>query len=331
MIQGTRQKSPHPRTGGYPGTFLATSTESASCESDRRVSTVLQSHILAAKSVTNIIKSSLGPRGTFRTMALFHGYCTDACLAQYVTFTSLLPPKPARLNPFSQPTPGLDKILISPDGDITVTNDGATILGQMEVDHQIARLLVEVSLERSARSVAEVVGLEMWKVERACDGVVGMREVAESLVMSSTRVRRVRHGHRRSKSFQDPDCCVEIALRKSTFAIVRHTTTRAWTFTYCTSPRITGAVNQVLTTPFRAPPSFRFQNPKTMRSETVQPVSSVSQHLPLPVLTILAVAFDPNPSHVPHSPRRCPPFSGSLPPGPRYTSHSYRGWLRAGL
>lgn len=26
---------------------------------------------------------------------------------------------------------GLDKILISPDGDITVTNDGATILGQV--------------------------------------------------------------------------------------------------------------------------------------------------------------------------------------------------------
>lgn len=40
---------------------------------------------------------------------------------------------------------GLDKILISPDGDITVTNDGATILGQMEVDHQIAKLLVQLS------------------------------------------------------------------------------------------------------------------------------------------------------------------------------------------
>nr|XP_019010772.1 T-complex protein 1 subunit epsilon [Kwoniella pini CBS 10737]OCF49553.1 T-complex protein 1 subunit epsilon [Kwoniella pini CBS 10737] len=62
----------------------------------------IRSHILAARSVTNIIKSSLGPRG-------------------------------------------LDKILISPDGEITVTNDGATILGQMEVEHQIAKLLVEVS------------------------------------------------------------------------------------------------------------------------------------------------------------------------------------------
>lgn len=43
------------------------------------------------------------------------------------------------------PFPGLDKILISPDGEITVTNDGATILGQMEVEHQIAKLLVQLS------------------------------------------------------------------------------------------------------------------------------------------------------------------------------------------
>lgn len=40
---------------------------------------------------------------------------------------------------------GLDKILISPDGEITVTNDGATILGQMEVEHQIAKLMVQLS------------------------------------------------------------------------------------------------------------------------------------------------------------------------------------------
>ncbi|RKP23584.1 chaperonin containing TCP1 subunit 5, partial [Syncephalis pseudoplumigaleata] len=61
-----------------------------------------KAHILAAKTVANIIKSSLGPRG-------------------------------------------LDKILISPDGDITVTNDGATILNDMEVEHQVAKLLVQLS------------------------------------------------------------------------------------------------------------------------------------------------------------------------------------------
>lgn len=62
----------------------------------------IKSHILAAKTVAQIVKTSLGPRG-------------------------------------------LDKILISPDGDITVTNDGATILSQMEIGHHVAKLLVELS------------------------------------------------------------------------------------------------------------------------------------------------------------------------------------------
>lgn len=39
----------------------------------------------------------------------------------------------------------MDKMLISPDGEVVVTNDGATIMDQMEVQHQTARLLVELS------------------------------------------------------------------------------------------------------------------------------------------------------------------------------------------
>src|ERR1700759_3374224 len=62
----------------------------------------VKQHIVAARTVANIVKTSLGPRG-------------------------------------------LDKILISPDGEITVTNDGATILSQMEVEHQIGKLIVQLS------------------------------------------------------------------------------------------------------------------------------------------------------------------------------------------
>lgn len=60
----------------------------------------------------------------------------------------------------------MDKILISPDGEITVTNDGATILGQMEVEHQIAKLLVEVSKSQDDEigdGTTGVVGESSWK------------------------------------------------------------------------------------------------------------------------------------------------------------------------
>ncbi|CAH1115610.1 unnamed protein product [Psylliodes chrysocephalus] len=40
---------------------------------------------------------------------------------------------------------GLDKMMVSPDGEVTVTNDGATILKMMDVEHQVAKLLVQLS------------------------------------------------------------------------------------------------------------------------------------------------------------------------------------------
>ena len=66
------------------------------------ISPSFQSHILAAKTVSGILRTSLGPKG-------------------------------------------LDKMMVGPDGDVTVTNDGATILDQMDVDHEIAKLMVQLS------------------------------------------------------------------------------------------------------------------------------------------------------------------------------------------
>jgi len=62
----------------------------------------IKSHILAARAVANVMKSSLGPKG-------------------------------------------MDKMLVSQDGDVTITNDGATILDRMDVDNHIAKLLVQLS------------------------------------------------------------------------------------------------------------------------------------------------------------------------------------------
>lgn len=61
-----------------------------------------QSNILAARSISSMLRTSLGPKG-------------------------------------------LDKLLVSPDGDVTITNDGATILQELQVDHQVAKLMVELS------------------------------------------------------------------------------------------------------------------------------------------------------------------------------------------
>src|SRR5215470_2430388 len=59
-------------------------------------------NIFAAKLISEIVKSSLGPRG-------------------------------------------MDKMLVDTLGDVTITNDGATILKEIDVQHPAAKMLVEVS------------------------------------------------------------------------------------------------------------------------------------------------------------------------------------------
>ena len=40
---------------------------------------------------------------------------------------------------------GMDKMLIDGMGDITITNDGATILQQMDIEHPAAKMMVEIA------------------------------------------------------------------------------------------------------------------------------------------------------------------------------------------
>lgn len=39
----------------------------------------------------------------------------------------------------------MDKMMVSPDGDVSVTNDGATIVEKMDIQHPVAKLMVELS------------------------------------------------------------------------------------------------------------------------------------------------------------------------------------------
>ena len=41
---------------------------------------------------------------------------------------------------------GMDKMIVSPDGEPIITNDGATILEKSEIAHPISRLMVELSM-----------------------------------------------------------------------------------------------------------------------------------------------------------------------------------------
>ncbi|WP_440059857.1 thermosome subunit alpha [Thermogladius sp. 4427co] len=70
---------------------------------------------------------------------------------------------------------GLDKMLVDSFGDVTVTNDGATIVKEMEVQHPAAKLLVEVAKAQDAEvgdgttSAVVLAGALLRKAEELLD------------------------------------------------------------------------------------------------------------------------------------------------------------------
>ncbi|PWA72056.1 TCP-1/cpn60 chaperonin family protein [Artemisia annua] len=86
---------------------------------------------------------------------------------------------------------GMDKILQSPDGDITITNDGATILEQMDVDNQIGKLMVELSQSQDyeigdgTTGVVVMAGALLEQAEKLLERGIHPIRVAEGFEISS--------------------------------------------------------------------------------------------------------------------------------------------------
>jgi T-complex protein 1 subunit epsilon len=102
----------------------------------------VKSNIIAAKSISSIVRTSLGPKG-------------------------------------------MDKILVSQDGDVTITNDGATIMDRMEVNHQVAKLLVELSASQDdeigdgTTGVVVLAGALLEQAEKLLDRGIHPIRIAE--------------------------------------------------------------------------------------------------------------------------------------------------------
>ncbi|KAG6796955.1 T-complex protein 1 subunit epsilon [Apis florea] len=108
----------------------------------------IKSHILAARDVANILKTSLGPKG-------------------------------------------LDKLMVSSDGDVTVTNDGATILKNMDVDHEIAKLMVQLSQSQDdeigdgTTGVVVLAGALLEQAEQLLDKGIHPIRIADGFEMAA--------------------------------------------------------------------------------------------------------------------------------------------------
>lgn len=70
---------------------------------------------------------------------------------------------------------GMDKMLVSPTGDIIITNDGVTILGEMQIEHPAAKMMVDISKTQDSEvgdgttTVVMIAGKLLENAERLLD------------------------------------------------------------------------------------------------------------------------------------------------------------------
>lgn len=96
----TAAAAPAPRQA--PSRFQRGTDRETSSGGDEKGKDVRTSNIIAAKAVSDTVRTSLGPRG-------------------------------------------MDKMIVGPREEVTITNDGATILSKMQVIHPTAKMLVDLS------------------------------------------------------------------------------------------------------------------------------------------------------------------------------------------
>jgi len=90
---------------------------------------------------------------------------------------------------------GMDKMLVSDAGDVVVTNDGVTILDEMDIDHPAADMIVEVAdtqedeVGDGTTTAVVLAGALLDSVEELLDDGVHPTSIVQGYVQASERVR----------------------------------------------------------------------------------------------------------------------------------------------
>lgn len=92
---------------------------------------------------------------------------------------------------------GLDKMLITSDGKVVVTNDGASILDRMDIEHPAARLIVEVADQQDVKagdgttSAVLLAGELLSEAESLLEKNVHPTKITEGYDIAASRVREL--------------------------------------------------------------------------------------------------------------------------------------------
>jgi len=117
---------------------------------------------------------------------------------------------------------GMDKMLVDNLGDIVVTNDGVTILKEMDIEHPAAKMMVEVAKAQDnevgdGTTTAVVLAGELLKrAEELLEQDIHPTVIAQGYRMAADKAREILHGFAEDISFSDRESLKKLAATAMT-------------------------------------------------------------------------------------------------------------------
>lgn len=113
---------------------------------------------------------------------------------------------------------GMDKMLVSDLGDIVITNDGATILDEMNVEHPVAKIMVNVAKSQDREvgdgttSVVIIAGYLLKGADDLIEQGIHPTIIIRGYKMSANKVEKLLNGYSRKADINDDAALRKIAL-----------------------------------------------------------------------------------------------------------------------
>ncbi len=117
---------------------------------------------------------------------------------------------------------GMDKMLVSPLNEIVITNDGATILSEMQIEHPAAKMMVEISKTQESEvgdgttSVVMIAGKLLENAEKLLDNKIHPTVIAKGYRLASEKAQKILHDLSLKVSLEDQEILKQIAMTAMT-------------------------------------------------------------------------------------------------------------------
>ncbi len=117
---------------------------------------------------------------------------------------------------------GMDKMLVSPTNDITVTNDGVTILEEMQIEHPAARMMVEIAKTQESEvgdgttTAVMIAGKLLENAEKLLDKKIHPTVITKGYRMASEKAQEILKNISLKITPDDEDVLKQVAMTAMT-------------------------------------------------------------------------------------------------------------------